>query len=572
MAQPPAGLALDGGDPRLSSGPTAKMIHDPNVTFEEYVYYAKIERAREKQHPDVLDLVTSLKSVLGKKKVVVDIDAPSSVQATQATKDEKGIPRDQPPAVAEEEWYQASRALRTATWGAVFYLITTDVLGPYSVPWALSQMGYGPGVTLYTIFGLLAGYTGWQIWQMFLRLDSSIYPLKSFGDIAFRVYGSWARHSVNILQSLQLIFNVGVIVIQNGQGLYQINSNICYVACCIIWVCSGMMLGQIRTLQKFGWVANLAIWINIVVMILTMVIVSHSPPNYTASEASNGRGRDFGPISTYASAPPYSEGFQTGISGLMQAVYSYGGALIFCEFMSEMRKPGDFWKALLIADSFIYVTYLFFGLYVYSFHGEFVVNPAFQGISPQSALKAGNTLGLISALIAGALYGNIGVKVIYTNILREFFNAPPLDEKLGKFLWVGLVPLYWAVAFVLAAAIPNFPYLLGLVAAVCILQFTYTIPPLMMLGCDIQYHSIREAQGEGFDPATGQTKRLDDGWKRWLRGAKTYWYVNVWNLLFFFGALVTAALGMYSSIQGLKMAFATGRSTSFSCKGPLGSG
>jgi amino acid permease len=86
-------------------------------------------------------------------------------------------------------------------------------------------MGYGPGIVLYTIFGALAGYTGYQIWSMFLTLDSDHYPLKTFGDIAFRAYGQVVRHIVNILQAIQLIFNVGVIIIQNGQGLYQINSN-----------------------------------------------------------------------------------------------------------------------------------------------------------------------------------------------------------------------------------------------------------------------------------------------------------------------------------------------------------
>jgi hypothetical protein len=293
-----------------------------------------------------------------------------------------------------------------------------------------------------------------------------------------------------------------------------------------------------------------------------MVIVSHNPPNYTASEASNGFGESDGPPKTYAGAPPYSEGFQTGISGLMQAVYSYGGSLIFCEFLSEMRRPRDFWKALIIAESFIYVVYLFFGIFVYSFHGQFVINPAFQGISPQHALEAGNILGLVSALIAGALYGNIGLKVAYANIAIEFFNAPPLDTRAGKF--------NWSLAFVLAAAIPNFSYLSGLVAAICILQFTYTFPPILMLGCDVQYHAIQE--GEGFDPSTGQTTRRDQGWTRWARGLKVMWYVNAWNVFMFLGALCTAALGMYASIQGLKSAFAAGRNTSFSCTGPLGSG
>ena len=91
-----------------------------------------------------------------------------------------------------------------------------------------------------------------------------------------------------------------------------------------------------------------------------------------------------------------------------------------------------------------------------------------------------------------------------------------------------------------------------------------------MLGCDIQLHAMQS--DEGFDPATGVTTRKDHGWRRWIRGAKKRWYVNLWNLVLMLGALVTAALGMYSSIEGLRMAFRTGRSTGFSCKGPLGSG
>jgi hypothetical protein len=59
-------------------------------------------------------------------------------------------------AVSHEEWTTAARATRTATWSAVFFLITTDILGPGSVPWSLSQMGWTPGLVLYTIFGVTA--------------------------------------------------------------------------------------------------------------------------------------------------------------------------------------------------------------------------------------------------------------------------------------------------------------------------------------------------------------------------------------------------------------------------------
>ena len=118
---------------------------------------------------------------------------------------------------------------------------------------------------------------------MFLQLDSDRYPMSNYSDIAFRIYGPFARHIVNVLQSVQLFCLVGVIIIGNGQGLYQINCNICYVVCCVIWSVLGMFLGQIRTLQRFGWIANFAVWINVIVMVLTMVVVTHSEPNYEAA-------------------------------------------------------------------------------------------------------------------------------------------------------------------------------------------------------------------------------------------------------------------------------------------------
>ena len=117
--------------------PLESPLKHPSVTFEEYIYYAKLEREREKSLPDTHQPVSSLKSVLFKKQTVV-VDAPPSPPADEKDEKNQAAPS---PIVTDGEWYHASRALRTATWGSVFYLITTDVLGPYSVPWALSQMG-----------------------------------------------------------------------------------------------------------------------------------------------------------------------------------------------------------------------------------------------------------------------------------------------------------------------------------------------------------------------------------------------------------------------------------------------
>src|SRR5947209_2554370 len=99
-----------------------------------------------------------------------------------------------------------------------------------------------------------------------MGLDSHEFPLRTYGDLAFRLYGPAMRHLINILQSIQLIFNVGIIIISNGQALSQISQfRLCYAICCLIWALAGFIIGQVRTLQKYGWLANCAIWLNILV-------------------------------------------------------------------------------------------------------------------------------------------------------------------------------------------------------------------------------------------------------------------------------------------------------------------
>lgn len=177
-------------------------------------------------------------------------------------------------------------------------------------------------------------------------------------------------------------------------------------------------------------------------------------------------------------------------------------------------------------------------------------------------------IAVISALIAAGLYGNIGIKVLYNSILVEFFRAPALTTRNGKILWAVIVPIYWSIAFIVAASIPNFTGLTSIVAAVCILQFTYTFPPFLHIGYAIKKGAM--LAGDGFDPTTGQVTRQDTGFKRILRGfLKHQWWLNLWNIVYLGGALATAGLGAYSAIEGLIKAFEKPSVTAFTCKSPL---
>ncbi|KAL8839650.1 MAG: hypothetical protein Q9170_001656 [Blastenia crenularia] len=371
---------------------------------------------------------------------------------------------------------------------------------------------------------------------------------------------------MNIFQTVQLLFAVGIIIIQNGQGLAQITKGrVCFVILCFVWAVAGAVIGQIRTLQRLSWLANLAIWLNVLILIIATAVVFHSDPNYDAALANNGAPK--GPTVTTA-GPPDGVEFTGQVVGLMQAVYSYGGAMLFVEFMAEMRRPYDFWKGMVAAQTFIFCCYMVFGFLVYSEQGQFTINPNYQGVSPYAWQTALNSIALVSTLIAALLYGNIGIKVIYSNVLEDIFGFPSLAKKSGKLLWTAVVPIYWALAFIVAAAIPSISNLSGLIAAVCILQFSYTFPPFLMLFHCAQRDAVQE--GEGFEASTGRTIRHDHGVSRWMRGLRKNAALNAFNLFFFLGSLTTAILGIYSAVKGLIDAYAKTAVTGFSCTNPVG--
>lgn len=67
--------------------------------------------------------------------------------------------------------------------------------------------------------GGAACYTGLLLWHLYIRLDSERYPVRTYADLAERIFGRWAKYGCSVLQSLQLIINVRFVVSARVSGL-----------------------------------------------------------------------------------------------------------------------------------------------------------------------------------------------------------------------------------------------------------------------------------------------------------------------------------------------------------------
>jgi len=468
----------------------------------------------------------------------------------------------------EKEKLNAHRALRTAGWAAMFYLITTDILGPFNAPYAFSTIGYVGGVFLYALFGIGAGYTSLLLLYMYLRVDSDRYPVRNYADLVEVVAGPIARRFATAGQSIQLIVIVATVILGNGQALFQITqSQLCFIVAVLIFGLLGMVIGQIQSLKSVAWVGSVSVYLNISVILISLAFFANSPPNYVGANAAYGLPID--PPAPIEHVAVVDGTLANKVNGAMNMVYAWGGMMIFPEMMAEMRRPMDFWKSIACAELVIMIVYVMYGIVGYSLQGQYVLPLAYQGVSKYAWQSVGNAITLLTVTIAGTLYSNIGVKVAYEIFVEDMLKGPPLTSKKGRVIWTFMVIFYWAVAFVIASSIPQVQTLQGLIGATFLMQYSYTLPPLMQFAFDVIVDATKA------DPAyvPGQPVRRIDSWKdlsRWKRGLFTgrVWFKWM-NFILAVAGAATACLGIYGSVITIQVTFANGAATSFGCAAPV---
>ena len=255
--------------------------------------------------------------------------------------------------------------------------------------------------------------------------------------------------------------------------------------------------------------------------------------------------------------PP--NGLIGSLNGMLSGVLAYAGIQLFVEFLAEMRRPRDFIKAIWGAQFFIYSVYLVYGCVVYHLQGQYAFNPSYQGVSLYGWQTAGNMISVIAALIAGGLYGNIGIKVVYNNIFLDILKAPPLTTRVGKIIYAAMVPVWWILAYVIAAAIPDFIGFVSVISASMLLILTYSFPPLFALSFDIQKNAIRPHRGETFDQNIGHMNTKETTSQRLIRGffagGAFQVGINIWHVIYFLASLSMCGLGIYAAIEGKSSTF-----------------
>jgi hypothetical protein len=107
--------------------PQGRKPHDPDVTFEEYHYYAlktrEEERAIEAPKTDWREIVLRKKNPNGNVEPGAVLPAQSGHNLTA----DDFTTREHRLEISDEEWTNASRMFRTASWGACEFILLNNI-------------------------------------------------------------------------------------------------------------------------------------------------------------------------------------------------------------------------------------------------------------------------------------------------------------------------------------------------------------------------------------------------------------------------------------------------------------
>ena len=147
------------------------------------------------------------------------------------------------------------------------------------------------------------------------------------------------------------------------------------------------------------------------------------------------------------------------------------GETTLVAFDPEFRFDSN--QAAYTLQGFATVFYVVFAIVTYIYIGNGVTSPSF-GSLPTLYSQIAYGIAIPNFLIAGSLYSHTAAKLLFVRFFRKSKHMHS-HTFLGWSIWISLIVIMNAAAFVLAVGVPIFNYLIGIAASLFAAWYTYGI-------------------------------------------------------------------------------------------------
>ena len=356
---------------------------------------------------------------------------------------------------------------RSCSWYKTAGLLLCEYicLATLSFPWSYSVLGLGLGLIVTVIVSLICFYTG-----LIISDYCAAYPhLSDICDIGRHLVGpKWVWHltAVSFLIFNLLIQALHVLVGEKYLNTISDNKTLCSVVFGVVSAIACFIFSLPRTFSHMSGVAYFASGTMLIAMILAMIFAGIQEHPYRYDEKT--------PV-TWNVWPAEGESYVNIMSAILNIVFTFAGQITYPSFISQMKRPRDFKKALIVVTILELITYALVGSIIYVYVGDaYITAPAFGSLTGKYK-KIAYSFAVPTIVFLGSLFGNISSQFVFQHVFNKESVHRNSHTITGWSVWVGLNVVLWVLAFVVAEVIPFFSDLLGLMSSLfcCFFGFIF---------------------------------------------------------------------------------------------------
>ncbi|EGE06609.1 N amino acid transport system protein [Trichophyton mentagrophytes] len=369
----------------------------------------------------------------------------------------KDLPAYQNDPFGDEEFSDVKYKVMSWWQCGMIMIAETISLGILSLPSAVAALGIVPAVVIIISLGLLATYTGYVIGQFKMKYPH-VHNMADAGDV---LMGPIGREVLGAAQLLFLVFIMGSHILT---FIVMMNTLTDHGTCSIVFGVAGMILSLVlalpRTLKNVSWLSISSFISILAAVFVTMIGIAIQHPGKA--------------VEITVKSDLYH-----AFLAVSNIVFAYAGHVAFFGFISELKEPAGYPKALYLLQGSNTTLYTVSAIVIYIYGGKDVASPALGSTGP-ILRKVAYGVAMPTIVIAGVINGHVASKYLYVRIFRGT-NKMSQRTFLSLGTWVAITVVLWVIAWIIAEAIPVFNNLLSLITALFASWFTYGLSGLFWL-------------------------------------------------------------------------------------------
>ncbi|KAL0927418.1 hypothetical protein M5K25_001584 [Dendrobium thyrsiflorum] len=376
---------------------------------------------------------------------------------------------------AIDEWLPITSSRNAKWWYSAFHNVTAMVgAGVLGLPYAMSRLGWGPGITILILSWFITLYTLWQMVEMHEMVPGKRFD--RYHELGQHAFGE--RLGLYIVVPQQLIVEVGVCIVYmvtGGKSLKKFHDTVCtdcknikLTYFIMIFASVHFVLSQLPNLNSISGVSLAA----------AVMSLSYST---IAWGASVDKGKQEGV--EYGYRAPTTGGTVLGFFGALGDVaFAYAGHNVVLEIQATIpstpEKPSKkpMWRGVVVAYIIVALCYFPVALVGYWAFGNAVQDNVLISLEkPRWLIAMANMMVVVHVIGSYQIYAMPVFDMLETLLVKKL-HFPP-----GFALRLIARSTYVAITMFLGMTFPFFSGLLGFFGGFAFAPTTYFLPCVMWL-------------------------------------------------------------------------------------------